>query len=300
MQGERLNMQLVKRILGKWYDVPSVRVPFELIFVVLPVAFLIRTFGFGLYQVPTGSMETTLLVGERFFADKLTYWFRAPHRGEIIAFDNPRYPYSSNLLVNLWQRYVSFKVSNWTKRVIGIPGDTVKGVIEDGHPVLYVNGKRIDESAYINKYPLIRLYKVPPYEHNRFVNDRETEDRSYDPNLPLGEQVFYKIDPHLIVINPQTMEPQTILYPGTPHPQGEDIFEVILGKNQYWVMGDNRLGSMDSRDWGVLDGRLIHGRILFRIWSMDTTESWWFIDLIKNPLTFWKKIRWTRCAQLVY
>jgi len=39
----------------------------------LMIIFLIRTIGFGLYQVPTGSMETTMLVGERFFADKFTY-----------------------------------------------------------------------------------------------------------------------------------------------------------------------------------------------------------------------------------
>lgn len=294
-------MNLTKRILGKWYDVPSVRVPFELIFVVLPVAFLIRTFGFGLYQVPTGSMETTLLVGERFFADKVSYWLRAPKRGEIIAFDDPNYPYSHNKIANLWQRYVSFNVSNWTKRVIGIPHDNVKGVIEDGHPVVYVNGKKLDESAYINKYPLILLWKRSPYEQNRHSQEREWDYRSYDPSITAWDkQVFYKINPHLIMVNPQTMEPQSILYPGTPHQAGKDIFDITLGDNQYWVMGDNRLGSSDSREWGVLDGKLIHGRIVFRIWSMDSTESWWFIDLFKNPINFWKKIRWARCCQPVY
>ena len=39
--------------------------------------------------------------------------------------------------------------------VIGVPGDHIKGVIEDGKPVVYVNGKKLDEQAYINKYPLI-------------------------------------------------------------------------------------------------------------------------------------------------
>ena len=87
---------------------------FELIFVILPIAFVIRTFGFGLYQVPTGSMETTLLVGERFFADKLSYWMRKPQRGEIIAFNEARYPYATNSTVNLWQRYASWNISNWT------------------------------------------------------------------------------------------------------------------------------------------------------------------------------------------
>ena len=292
-------MNVLKRILGKWHDVALVRVPFELIFVILPIAFVIRTFGFGLYQVPTGSMETTLLVGERFFADKLSYWFRKPQRGEIIAFNEPRYPYSTNSTVNLWQRYASWNISNWTKRIIGIPGDTVKGVIEEGHPVVYVNGKKLDESSYINKYPLILVWKYLPYEHNRYSQERAYDSRSFDPALPWDKQPFYRIDPHLIILNPQTMEPQTILQPGTPVHSGADIFDITLGENQYWVMGDNRLGSSDSRDWGILDGKLIHGRIVFRIWSMDSTESWWFVDLIKNPLAFWNKIRWSRCLQPV-
>ncbi len=293
-------MKLLKRILGKWHDVAFVRVPFELIFVILPIAFVIRTFGFGLYQVPSGSMETTLLIGERFFADKLSYWVRKPQRGEIIAFNEPRYPYSTNSAVNVWQRYASWHISNWTKRIIGLPGDRVKGVIEDGHPVVYVNGKKLDESAYINKYPLIYVWRSLPHEHSRDSQERTYDSLSFDPNVPWDKQPFYKINPHLIILNAQTMEPQTILYPGTPVHSGTDIFDITLGENQYWVMGDNRLGSGDSREWGPLDGKLIHGRIVFRIWSMDSTESWWFVDLIKNPLAFWKKIRWSRCLQLVH
>ena len=50
----------------------------------LLIVFLVRTFVFGLYQVPTGSMETTMLVGgKRFFADKVSYLVRKPERGEI-------------------------------------------------------------------------------------------------------------------------------------------------------------------------------------------------------------------------
>ncbi len=220
-------------------------------------------------------------------------------RGEIIAFDDPNYPYSSNPVVNLWQRYVSFNVSNWTKRVIGIPGDTIKGVIEDGHPVVYVNGKKLDETAYINKYPLFCYGNARRMSIIALSKNVNGIIAHLIQKLPWDKQLFYKIDPHFIMINPQTMEPQSILYPGTPHPGGKDIFEITLGKNQYWAMGDNRLGSSDSREWGILDGKLIHGRIIFRIWSMDSTESWWFIDLFKHPIAFWKKIRWSRCCQPV-
>ena len=49
-----------------------------------------------------------------------------------------------------------------------------------------------------------------------------------------------------------------------------DVFRVKLGDNQYWLMGDNRLNSADSRMFGPIDGRLIHGRILFSILSIDS------------------------------
>src|SRR6185295_16867842 len=110
--------------------------------VLLLIVFLVRTFGFGLYQVPTGSMETTMLVGERFFADKFTIIFSRPKRGDVVSFNDPRYPYSKNPLVRLFQEYVGTWSGpiNWTKRVIGTPGDTIKGVVENGVPVVYVNG----------------------------------------------------------------------------------------------------------------------------------------------------------------
>lgn len=298
-------MKLMRRLLGSWYDVAFIKLVVELVFVILPIAFLIRTFGFGLYQVPTGSMETTLLVGERFFADKLSYWFRAPRRGEIIAFDEPRYAYSTNPIVNLWQRYASWNVTNWTKRLIAVPGDQIKGVIEDGHPVVYLKKhdeneyKKLDESTYKNKYPLILVWKYP--QHQCFgIKDLEyaTTLKSFDPSLPWDKQIYYKIDPSRIVLN-SSGEALSILYPDTPHRGGKDVFEVTLGVNQYWAMGDNRLGSSDSREWGILDGKLIHGKIIYRIWSMDSDESWWFIDLLKNPIQFWKKIRWNRCFQWV-
>src|SRR5438105_12997339 len=105
----------------------------------LALIFLIRTVFFGLYQVPSGSMETTMLIGESFFADKFTYWIRKPQRGEIISFNDPLYEYSPNPFMKFFEQYV-WGPSNWTKRVIAVPGDTVEGRIEDGKPAVYVNG----------------------------------------------------------------------------------------------------------------------------------------------------------------
>lgn len=289
-------MNNLRKHRDRLYAIPGFKLVFELIFVILPIAFIIRTFGFGLYQVPTGSMEHTLLVGERFFADKLTYWFKKPEYGEIIAFNDPRYKYSSSTMQNLWQRYASWNVSNWTKRVIGKPGDHIKGVIEDGKPVVYRNGEKLNE-PYVNQYPIVAVWTSDP----RLASINNTLDyvhKTFDPKFAYNspQQPFYRIDPTLLKLVDGEAE---ILTAQMPYRDGIDMYDVKLGDNQYWVMGDNRKGSWDSRGWGPLDGTLIHGKIIFRIWSIDSSESWWIFDLIRHPIEFWKRIRWSRCFQWV-
>ncbi len=285
----------------------------------LILVFLIRTFGFGLYQVPSGSMETTMLVGERFFADKFSYLFTSPERGDIISFNDPTFNYSQDKIMRLWQEYV-WGPSNWTKRVIGRPGDDVEGRIEDGKPVIYLNGNKLDE-PYLNKYPLIGVYKVDPSGLFQHMNGRSIDDfwrnvtfYSYDPDYSYADQPFYKMKANRIVTGADGKP--IMMWPGTPirEPQedrvaeskeenywdGSDVFHVKLGENQYWCMGDNRLGSKDCRCFGPIDGRLIHGKIIFLIWSLDSDESWWIVDLLKHPIDFWKRMRWSRFFRIMH
>jgi len=315
--------------------------------VLLTIVFLIRTFGFGLYQVPTGSMETTMLVGERFFADKFTPLFLKLKRGDIIAMNDPVYPYSDNFFTRLFQEYV-WGPSNWTKRIIGIPGDHLQGKIENGKPVVYLNGKKLDE-PHLNTYPLVREAKESPAILRQKITSnlrRQGIDasrpevqfyvaqqllghstlRSYDPSKSFDDQPFYRINPDNIL---RFKDGKPILtQPGQPlkdfremikdtvknvlggsvggYNQEEgvtkkwaDEFDVKLGNDEYWMMGDNRLGSHDCRGFGPVKRRFIHGKILFRIWSSDSSESWWIWDLIKNPVDFWKRMRWSRFFQWV-
>lgn len=317
----------------------------------LLLIFVIRTVGFGLYQVPTGSMETTMLVGERFFADKFTPLFSKPKHGDIISFNTPLYSYSKNWFIRLWQNYV-WGPDNWTKRVIGIPGDTIKGVIEDGKPVVYRNGEKLDE-PYINKYPLIGVWKVDPlklHELERKVSKlvgnntsqallesiveqalgNSYELRSYDSSVPYDKQPFYRINPNYVFKRTGNGDNSYLLYPDTPfYPHADSIvrkgnsywsssdeFYVELGENEYWLMGDNRRGSKDSRYFGPLKSDLIHGKIRFRIlsvqpseaesslseasgirWSLNWIQSFLLVDLILHPIDFWRRVRWSRCLQ---
>jgi signal peptidase I len=299
---------------------------------ILFIVFMIRTFVFGLYQVPTGSMETTMLVGERFFADKFTYLFSKPQRRHIISLNSPLFKYSPHTMQRLFEEYV-WGPQNLTKRVIGIPGDTIEGKVEEGKPVIYLNGQKIDE-PYLNTYPLIAVYSSNPArlanqakdeavalisqgkmsraQFEEYINNkvgREIHNKTYDPSMPFNQQPFYRIDESLVFKTdgkPHITQPNTLINEPkagneAPHDHnyfdGTDVFHIKLGDNQYWIMGDNRLNSGDSRMFGPIDGRLIHGRILFRIMSIDSNDDWQILDLLKHPIDFWTRVRWNRFFQ---
>lgn len=77
-------------------------------------------------EVPTGSMENTIMAGDRILALRTSYWFGEPERGDITVFRYPDDPTGNTLYV---------------KRIIGEPGDTVQ--VEDGE--IYVNGEALEE-----------------------------------------------------------------------------------------------------------------------------------------------------------
>ena len=92
------------------------------------IAIFIRTYVVGPYKIPTGSMRTTLLEGDRIFVDKITYRFRAPHRGEIVVFKYPLDP-----------------KKDFVKRLIAFGGEEVE--IRDGG--VFINGKRLENPPQI-------------------------------------------------------------------------------------------------------------------------------------------------------
>jgi signal peptidase I len=274
----------------------------ESIVVILPLVILIKTFVFGLYQVPTCSMETTMLVGERFFAEKLVVRIVPPKHGDIVSFNPPAavQKYSENYFMNLFQRYLDWRIVSWTKRVIGVPGDHLVGTVEDGVPVVYRNNEKLDE-WYLNQNPIIGVYKQ---ELEGVAGMQPTCRRSFDPNYNYNDerQPFYRLSP-IEVLRAKPYFEKSILPPHTPaygqNGRMVDKFDIVLGENQFWMMGDNRLGSWDSRGFGPVERKMIHGRILLRIWSIDSNEAWWILDLIKHPIDFWKRVRWSRWFQLI-
>ncbi|MBX9831260.1 signal peptidase I [Candidatus Babeliales bacterium] len=302
---------------------PEWRQWFNSVTVAFFVALVLRSFIFGLYHVPSGSAEPNILVGHRIWGNKMAYYLDQVKRGDLVIFDNPEFDYDKkNLFASLWQRYIGFPVpalglcagpDNWVKRVIAVPGDTLEGRVENGRTHVYLNGALLEE-PYVNPYPLIKVKKktglfarsnffgfaIPSI----FCSSNKIAHYSYDPNVSFNDQPFYHLKERDVVRDPITQElvlsqsftPTYVMKQGMHQEYIYNIDNfgpITIPPGMCWVMGDSRKNSRDSRYWGLLDQRLIHGRASFVMYSIDSEEPFWLFDFAKHPITFWtKRVRW--------
>ncbi len=163
-----------------------------LIVVALTVAILIKTFLFQAFYIPSSSMEDTLNINDRVLVNKLSYRFGDIARGDVIVFDDPRggFEEPDESFVGSAIRNVLESVglatprSEFIKRVIGLPGDTVEG--REG--AVWVNGQRLVE-PYLKEpdAPIAPFGPVVVPEGQLFVmgdNRAASQDSRYFGPIP--------------------------------------------------------------------------------------------------------------------
>ncbi len=176
----------------------------------LVIALLIRTFLFQPFYIPSSSMETNLLVGDRLFVSKYNYGYsrhsfpfslniikerfygKTPKRGDVVVFKTP-----------------SDNRTDYIKRLIGLPNDTIQFISGD----MYINDKKIYKSKVKNSL---------------YVNcgGLTFEANSYIETLPNGKKY-------------------TAVYSSLNSMENTDKF--LVPTNHYFFLGDNRDCSKDSR-----------------------------------------------------
>ena len=206
------------------------------LFPVIAIVFIVRSFMFEPFRIPSGSMLPTLHVGDFILVNKYEYGLRLPvtntkilslgepKRGDVVVF---KYPMDESV--------------DYIKRVIGVPGDTV----EYRNKVLYINGveqKQSGHTDFVDNHSLVTL-------------DQRDE--------ALGDVT------HMIATDarrPAWVPAQAILKP-TPECLYTDTgFICKVPEGRYFMMGDNRDNSEDSRYWGFVDEDNLVGRATL-IWA---------------------------------
>ncbi len=293
---------------------------FEALIIAGTLALFFRNFIFGLYHVPTGSASRTILEGDRVWGNKFAYRFgQKVKHGDMIIFTDPTFIYDErSALGKWWQKYVGLGIpflglkngpESWVKRAIGLPGDTIEGKVENGRATIYLNGKKLDESDYVNPYPLIALKKTTGFLPQGLFSSlglpglfEKTEKfvfYSYDRTKAFRDQPFHYMEPQEVFLHPDTGMP--LLREPTDITDLDTFGPLRIPEGKYWTMGDSRRQSDDSRRWLFLDGSLIDGRASFILYSVDSEESWWVFELLKHPFTFWKRyVRWSRIGKSLH
>lgn len=207
-------------------------------------AIIIRTFVIQTFKIPSGSMEPTFLPGDFLIANKFIYHFREPERFEPVIFKDPTQPYHPQ------------------------PRERYAVLIRP----IYWDKEKFFFKYYTRRYLIKRIIGMPGdtlqiIDKNVYINGKYVEE-------DYTQYTDYRIIPR----------EQGRLYIDSRFVGSRDNFgPVVVPEGHYFVMGDNRDNSNDSRYWGFLSEDLIRGRPMIIYWSWDEHH----------------RIRWNRLFKII-
>jgi signal peptidase I len=207
-------------------------------FPVIALVFVLRSFLFEPFKIPSGSMLPTLFVGDFILVNKFTYGIRLPvidkkiisinepQRGDVMVFKFPKDP-----------------TQNYIKRIVGLPGDTIS----------YKN-KKLSVNGVVNQYETQPdfLHEGAQLSYSKQFNEKSgsvVHKILNDDDRPAGIAMFGEADFSFADRCIYDVEGVTCTVP----------------QGHYFMMGDNRDNSQDSRYWGFVPDQNVVGKAFF-IW----------------------------------
>jgi signal peptidase I len=264
---------------------------------------IIKGFFIDFFKIPTGSMEKTLLIGDYIAINKLSYKFSTPHNIPLTNIDIPhidlfdiKKPENNDVIVfefpgQLNEYYPPYPF-NYVKRVIGKPGDTVE--IKDR--IVYVNKVLLpNPPGNVFSTEIIGKGKKDP---KLFSLGKNWNIDNYGPIRVPKRGDIIKLTRENIgywgnMIN-RELEKKTVSTEGSVITiGGTPVKNYTIMKDYYFVLGDNRENSMDSRYWGFVPSDAILGKALIIYWSWDP-----FISIF-NFHELYKSIKWDRIFKTI-
>lgn len=204
------------------------------LFPVFLIVLVLRSFLVEPFRIPSGSMMPTLLVGDFILVNKFSYGIRLPVINTKIISIGK--PQRGDVMVF---RYPSKPSIPFIKRVVGLPGDRIS--YNEQNKTLYINNEPVPQKP-------LGVYQGIGKGSDMTGRESRVE---YLPNAE-----------HQIIIDTDNLL------------QGESTEEFVVPEDEYFVLGDNRDNSRDSRYWGTVGDKHLIGRA-FLIWmSWDGGVNW--------------------------
>jgi signal peptidase I len=222
----------------------------------------VRAFFIEAFKIPTGSMEGTLLAGDFLLVNKLVYGAEVPFtKMKLPAIHAPQ---RGDIIVFQWPLDPT---KNFVKRIVGMPGDTLE--MRNGN--LIRNG-RFQEEPYV--------------VHTAPGSDVSDEEFKWQLGYLLGANNPVKAPPR----SPLSLE-SLQASPGGYHPTRNNWGPIVVPEGNYFVLGDNRDNSLDSRYWGWVADSLVRGQPLVVYYSYDPGGA--------VKLDWITRVRWKRFGEMI-
>ncbi|ASK26439.1 signal peptidase I [Neisseria chenwenguii] len=215
-------------------------------FPIILVVFVLRTFVAEPFQIPSSSMRPGLVVGDFILVNKFAYGIRTPvinnvlietgkiEHGDVVVFNYPENP-----------------SINYIKRAVGLPGD----VVEYKNKILSINGQAVgDQAEGAQSYA----------ENTRQYGTVEIKTEAFREQIGSHSfQVLKMADQPSFI--PQAVRPAFPYRENCEYAADGSSFKCTVPEGQYFMMGDNRDNSEDSRYWGFVSDKLVVGKAFF-VW----------------------------------
>ncbi|MEX0602395.1 MAG: signal peptidase I [Bacteroidota bacterium] len=272
------------------------------VLVTLAVALFLKTFVLEAFRIPSGSMENTLRVGDFLLVNKFAYNLRTPR---YVPLTNLAIPSVSLPLLKSVRRgdvvVFEFPAStdpsagpgpvHYIKRCVGLPGDTV---LIRGNRV-YINGRELTQPSHARPassrlsswHRSTRLFPKGAGFTHEFYGPLVVPGRGdvIDLNVTNFDQwnEFIRWEGQEVWIDDR----------GMIFIDGEPVFSYRVRRDYYFMLGDNRENSLDSRYWGFVPAENIVGEALIVYWSWDSDIP---LTSIAGKVG---SIRWNRLGTLI-
>ncbi|AGH80526.1 signal peptidase I [Psychromonas sp. CNPT3] len=210
------------------------------LFPVIACVFILRSFLYEPFQIPSGSMMPTLLIGDFILVEKFSYGVKEPiWQNKLISVGEPK---RGDVTVF---KYPEDPRVDFIKRVVGLPGDKI--VYKDKQ--LYII--EACDSGDCGIYKALDM---------QYIGDEKYQDE--EVTMQKYSEILGSVA-HKILVNPYRRDQVAYYY------QQEDVktyaYEWIVPKGHYFMMGDNRDNSKDSRYWGFVPEKNLVGKAV-AIW----------------------------------